>query len=807
MSRTYDELFKELSLILVLQLSFAFFISSSFAATAEDPINSEQFTGFLQSYCMDCHNSEDWAGSIAMDTLNLSDVRHDAEIWEKALGRLRGRLMPPVSADQPEQIAIDAIIQHLEARIDTTNNDEFVVSHVPIQRLNRDEFTATIEGLIGVKLDPEQVLPTEIEVEGFNNQAGALIISPAFLEQYLSAVRNAVRLAMGEPVPKFASTFYASDGGTQRSPANNQTIHRTGMPLGTRGGIKFTHVFPTDGEYRFNVLDIDAGLYPRGVETSATLVILIDDEEVLRKKIGGPEDLELADRDGPEGRAAIIAKLSNLPALVTAGPHEVVITYIERSRAISSDLTGGGLLSNMPRLQDGIEVEGPFQPSGLSMSESREKILSCLPSELAEETACAEQIIRTLGTKAFRRQVTEEDIEWLLPYFEAGRAEAGGFDSGITEMVTAMLSSPDFLFRAIKGQDASQEASKLSDLELASRLSFLLWSQGPDQELIDLAEKGRLHEGVVLDEQVDRMLGDPRASALIENFALAWLNLDELEQIEPLDPTFNDGMRKNFETEIRMFLSSVLLEDKPVTELLDANYTFVNEALARHYNIPDVLGSQFRRVELADENRWGLLGKGAVLLRTSYGDRTSPVLRGAWVLDRVLGTPPTPPPPNVETDLSIKEGEKPTTVRQRLEQHRENTSCQSCHGAIDPLGLALENFDVTGKWRLVDEQAKEKIDASTVLPGGKQIEGPVALREHLLSRADQFPQTMTKRLMMYALNREVEFFDMPEVRRIVDESKENGWSFAAILKGVVNSPAFRMQGSEVELSQVASNAH
>ena len=384
----------------------------------------------------------------------------------------------------------------------------------------------------------------------------------------------------------------------------------------------------------------------------------------------------------------------------------------------------------------------------------------------------------------------------LMGFYEAGRAEEGGFDAGVSELVTAVLSSPDFLYRAIQAAPEPEGARPLNDLELASRLSFFLWSQGPDAELLTLATEAKLTDAAVLEQQVVRMLEDPRALALVDNFALAWLNLDELEQIEPLDPGFNVAMRTNFETEIRLFLASVLLEERPVHDLLNADYTFVNDALARQYGIAGVLGPQFREVKLADENRWGLLGKGAVLMRTSYGDRTSPVLRGAWVLDRIMGTPPTPPPPNVETDLSIQEGQKPTTVRARLEKHRENATCQGCHGLIDPPGLALENFDVTGRWRDVDAAAQEPIDASTTLSSGVVMNGPKDLRRYLTSRPDQFPTTVTRRLMMYALNREIEYFDMPQVRQIVRTAADNNYTFAAIVTGIVQSDAFRSQGGE-----------
>lgn len=739
----------------------------------------------LQEYCVDCHNPVDLAGGIAFAELDLANVGPHQETWETAVGKLRGRLMPPGGAPQPAQAAVDAMVAYLETSIDASA--EAHIGHVPIQRLNRTEFAASIEGLIGVEVDPEQILPPEIEVEGFDNIANALGASPAFLEQYISAVRHAVSDAIGSPTPKFAKTYYPySDG--------SRTEHIDGFPLGTRGGMRFRHTFPADGEYRFNILDIDAGLYPRGMETQATLLLLIDGAEAARTTIGGHADLELADRDGPEGRAAIMAKLAGLSAEVEAGSHEVVATFIDRSWALSNDINGGGRLSRVPRVGLGMEVEGPFDVEGVSLSSSREKILICQPEIASDERPCAERIAATLATRAFRRPVTDEDLDWLMPFYDVGRAEAGGFDAGVLELTTAILSSPDFLYRAIRTAPSVQEARELGDLELATRLAFFLWSQGPDDALIAMAADGRLSEPGVIDAQIARMLDDPRAESLIDNFALAWLNLDELDQVVPTDRGFDNSMRTNFETEARMFLSSILLEDRSVLDLLTADHTFLNEALARHYGIEGVLGPQFRRVTVEDENRRGLLGKGAVLLRTSYGDRTSPVLRGAWILDRLMGTPPAPPPPDVVTDLSIGEDEVPTTVRARLENHRVNPNCNGCHGLIDPPGLALENFDVTGRWRDVDALARAPIDATTRLSSGIELSGPIDLRNHLLSRQDQLPMTLTRRLMMYGLNREIEYFDMPQVRKIVRDAATDNYTMASILTGIVKSEAFRRQG-------------
>ncbi|MEO8315563.1 MAG: DUF1592 domain-containing protein [Pseudomonadota bacterium] len=753
---------------------------------------------------MKCHNAEDWAGGLAFDTLNLDAVAQEPQIWEKAISKLRGRLMPPSGAKQPLQADIDAVVASLETAVDSSAKEPGV-GHVPIQRLSRNEFAASVKNLIGVEVDPRQVLPTEVEVEGFSNIAGALAVSPAFMEQYLSAARRTARMAVGEPLPKMAKVTIPA------TPAS-----ALAFPLGTRGGmqrggIQFSHVFPADGEYHFNVPEedfLDMGLYPRGAQTSATLLILIDGVEVVRKEIGGPEFTELADRDGPEGRKAILARVSST-AQVKAGRHDVVMTYVERARSLSNDTTSGasfvggsfggdssGLLSAVPIIQTAIEIEGPFAPHGLSLSESRAKIFVCQPQNAAEQRPCAEKIARHLGTQAFRRPVNDADVKLLMTFYDLGREEAGGFDSGVTELVTAVLSSPQFLYRVISTSPKAGESHLLTDLELASRLSFFLWSSGPDNELITLATNRQLSDAKVISAQVARMLQDPRANTLVENFALAWLNLDELEKVVPSNGGFDPAMRTNFEVEIRLFLASVLLKNRSVTDLLTADWTFVNEALARQYDIADVYGSQFRRVTLKNENRFGLLGKGAFLLRTSYADRTSPVLRGAWILDRIIGTPPTPPPPNVATDLAVKDGAMPTTVRARLEEHRRNPSCHACHGLIDPPGIALENFDNTGRWRTIDAAAKAPIEAQTELSSGKVLDGPVELRHYLTSRPDQFPTTVTKRLMMYALNRDVEYFDMPQVRQIVRGAATDNYTLSALINGIVNSDAFRRQGPE-----------
>ena len=758
----------------------------------------EQQWAVVQSYCVSCHNTVVRAGDIMFDRLTAESVPEHAEIFEAAVHKLRGRLMPPPGSRQPAQQEIDALVSWLESSIDESSEAP-VAGHVPVQRLNRTEYANAVKDLLAVEIDPEEYLPAEIEVGGFSNIASALTVSPAFLEQYVSVGRAVSRMAVGERVPKVASASFPPPGGDQEG-------YVDGMPLGTRGGTRFEYAFPADGEYRITITDLDIGLYPVGVENETTVVVLIDRTEVFRENIGGEADRAFVDLGGgaPAG-AELMERFANIPVQVTAGVHEVVVTFIERSRVATDDPIFSGsqyfgvvVYLHLPRLIGDIEVVGPYAATGPTRTPSREKIFTCEPEVPERERACAERITADLARRAFRRPVTTEDIDRLMAFYDAGHEGPGGFDAGIEQMVAAVLVSPNFLYRGIAPPQDTQDAKfhALSDLELASRLSFFLWSQGPDDELLELANTGELRRPDVLDAQVRRMLAAPQAETLVTNFALSWLNLDEIDDFEwnrQLFPEFNRELREDFATEIDLFLRSILLEDENVQELLAAEHTFVNERLAQHYGITSVRGAQFRRVILEDEARRGLLGKGAVLLRTSYGDRTSPVLRGAWVLEKLVGTPPSPPPPNVETDLTTPAGEQPKTIRARLEEHRTDPSCNFCHGVIDPYGLALENFTVTGQWRDVDWLADAPIDASTVLPDGRPIEGPAELRRALLRRPDQFVQALTEKLMMYALGRELEYHDMPQVRAIVRAAAEDDYRFSSIVAGIVSSAAFRMQ--------------
>jgi mono/diheme cytochrome c family protein len=768
---------------------------------------AEQQWGVVQSYCSECHNANDLAGDFSFDKLGpATGVSEHAELFETVVRKLRGRLMPPPGSPQPEQQEIDALVAWIERSLDETAAQQRTVGYVAAQRLNRAEYARSVKALLGVDIDAADYLPSDIEVDGFTNIASALSVSPAFIEQYLGAARSVAHLAVGEPVPKVASAYFPP-------PREDQTAYIDGMPFGTRGGTSFTHTFPADGEYRLTIKNLGVGLYPRSLETQHTLVVLVDRDEQFRGNIGGEEDLDFMDRGGAPARTAIMERFANIPLQVKAGQHEIVVTFIERSRAASdehiSEFTptrsfSFSIADRVPEVVGGIDLIGPFESTGVSRTASRELVFICEPEVAERERECAERIATNLMRRAFRRPVAQSDLDRLMPFYEQGRAGAGGFDAGVELLVTAVLASPDFLYRSIAPASADAVGAngyEISDFDLASRLSFFLWGQNPDDELLGVAAAGNLSQPDVLEAQVQRMLADARAEVLVTEFAEHWLNVDDLDAVQPdklLFPEFTEGVRQDFAQEIRLFLSSVLLEDKNVQTLLTADYTFVNERLARRYGVPSVVGPQFRRVVLADKSRHGLLGKAAVQMRTSYGDRTSPVLRGAWVLDKLMGTPPTPPPPGVETDLEVHEGDEPTTLRARLEAHRANPTCGACHGVIDPYGLALENFTVTGAWRDHDDEADAPIDASTELPGGVRITGPVELTQALLSRPDQFVQALTEKLMMYALGRELEYYDMPQVRKVVRDAADKDYRFSAIVSGIIRSDAFRMQAANMD---------
>jgi hypothetical protein len=759
-------------------------------------VGPDQYQAMLTTYCFTCHSTRAKIGGLALDSLDLQSASSDAPTWEKVLRKLRGNLMPPPGSPKPPQKDVDSFTAWMENAIDSHPQGP-TAGYVPIQRLNRTEYAASVKALVGVEVNPKDVLPQDIQVDGFDNIAAALSVSPAFLDQYISAARQVAKQAIGDPTGHLTHV--------KRLIAASQNNDEP-FPPGTRGGVRFKHNFPADGEYRIDIDDLAVGLYTANVENESTLVIMIDGRIVFRKSIGGAADQAIADRKGADGRAEIMSRFSKIPIQMQAGVHDVVVTFIDRAHVESDNNVAkvfgpqvfGSGAERMATLVDGIEIVGPFNPTGVSPTPSRARIFIC-DAEKTGEDACAGRIMASLAQRAFRRTVTRDDVARLMPFYEAGRQNGGSFDDGIEQLVTAVLASPDFLYRAIRGPKGTPPGAEfaLTDLELASRLSFFLWNTPPDDELLTVASGSGLSKPGALEKQVRRMLADPKASSLVTSFAMKWLNLTTLDSVQPdpkLFPAFNERLRHDFAKEAEDFIGGIFLEDRSVVELLTSNRTFLNERLARLYGVPDVFGSQFREVTLTENERAGLLGKGAVLLRSSYGDRTSPVLRGQWVLDKLLATPPATPPANTATDLSQKAGETPKTVRARLEQHRDKASCKQCHGVIDPTGLALENFDAIGEWRTVDSQANAPIDAKTILPNGVAINGPVELREQLVAKPGTFAEAFTEKLMMYALNRQLEYFDMPQIRAVVRGAAKDNYKFSSIVLGIVNTDAFRKQG-------------
>jgi mono/diheme cytochrome c family protein len=760
-------------------------------AQPAQPASAAQQEALIKTSCAGCHNSKSAkpAGGLALDNLNVQAAGEHPEIWEKVIRKLRGRLMPPPGSPQPEQKDIDAFVAYMENALDTQAKGP-KAGYVGIQRMTRTEYVAAVKALVGVDVTAKDVLPADVAIDGFDNIASVLSVSPTFVEQYVESARTIARKAIGDTgLDNVMYPLNANRGGEA-------------MPLGLRdGGLRLKHNFTADGEYRFKVHFPDGtlGLYTRSLENEATLVIMIDGKVMFKKAIGGVDDLMLNNRKAGDGRAQIQDRFDKIPLQIQAGVREVVVGFIDRSRfeSISNQGGGGGFGGGGLPNFDNIEITGPYKMTGVSTL-SRSLIYVCDP-KTAGETPCAKQIAENLARRAYRRPATATDVTSLMPFYESGRKEGGTFDKGIERLVAAVLASPEFLYRTIRGTQAARAPEvALTEYELATRLSFFIWNTGPDDELLKLATAKELSKPAVLDAQVKRMLADPRASSLVTNFAMRWLGLNELETIKPdqqIFTGFNDQLKKDLVTEAETFITSVLLENRPLVELLTSDQTYLNDRVARHYGLTGVNGTQFRWVKLTDKNRLGLLGKGAVLIKTSYPNRTSPVLRGAWVLDKIIGTPPTPPPPGVETDLNAKQGEAPKTVRARLEQHRENAACRQCHGVIDPMGLALENFDAVGQFRTVDRQAENApIDVSTVLPSGRPLNGPAELREYLAGDPAKFAQAFTEKLMMYAVNRELEYFDMPQVRAVVRNAAKDSFTLSSIVQGIVRSDAFIKQG-------------
>jgi hypothetical protein len=750
----------------------------------------------LGDYCEKCHNATDWTGGVAFDTMNPEGVPDEAKVWEAAVLKLRGRMMPPPGEKQPDQARIDAFVSWMEGKLDAAAAARPDPGYVSLHRLNRTEYARAVKELLDLDVDPNALLPKDVKSDGFDNVANVLKVSPTFLDQYISAARTVAAQAVGNPHAAKAIATY-------RAPPRDQAFHIEALPLGTRGGMLIEHNFPADGTYEFNI-NVGTGVgYIGGLDQTHKVILLIDGRRVFEREIGGAQDLKDADQKQQEFTKEARERFQHIHTQVTAGPHEIAATFVARALSESDDwlepFSARGGMERIPRI-GGLEISGPAEATGLTETPSRHKIFVCHPASAAEELPCAKEILSSLTRAAYRRPVTEADLAAPLHFYEFGR-QGKDFDTGIENALVAVLSSPKFLYRAeflptnVPASTASQ-AYRISDVALASRLSFFLWSEGPDEELLGLAAADTLHEPAVLDAQVRRMLADPRSKSLVTNFAFQWLQVDGMDKIEPdpvVFPNFDEDLRLGFRKEMELFVDSVLRQDHDVVDLLTASYTFVNERLALHYGIPNVRGDQFRRIELADSHRFGLLGKGAILMGTSYANRTAPVLRGAWVLEVVTGTPPHAPPPAIPALKENVPGAKPLTIRERMQMHRSQPSCNACHGIMDPIGMSLENFDAMGRWQTRDPETGTLIDTSGQMSDGRAVNGPDDLRKALTARPEQFVQTLTEKLMTFALGRTIEYYDMPAVRVIVRSAARNDYRFSSIVLGIVHSDEFQMQ--------------
>ncbi len=718
--------------------------------------------------------------------------------------KLRGRVMPPPGARQPDGKAVDSLVSWLEDTLDKLPNPSHITDQVVLHRLNREEYQHAVHDLLLVDVDAASLLPPDDTAQGYDNIASALQVSPSFIEQYVLAAHNVALTALGKRDSRAQGwSFKASSG--------NQLTHVPGLPLGTRGGILAKVDLPADGEYRINIADMATHIWGNGMEYENPLVVTVDNKIVYQTVIGGEEDMKLYDQVQSGAMDRVNARLKNIKFTTTAGPHNIGVTFRRQSFAQSDDqlqmFAPGGGQDRSYRVSS-FQLLGPFDVTGLSSTPSRDRIFTCYPGKdkpgkdknQTTPEACAKQIFSTLAKRAYRRPVNDDDIAELMQYYADG-AKQSGFETGIREGITGMLASPFFLYRGERVPEGMKPGEKyqITDLELASKLSFFLWNSIPDDELLNLAVKNKLSDPATLSAEVRRMLADPRASTLASNFVFQWLEMSKLDEVVPdteIFPYASGRMdpRQDFRKELALFADSVFRSDRSVVDLLRANYTFVNERLALHYGLTDVKGDEFRRVDLRDSARWGLLGKGAILMAAAYPNRTSPVLRGKFVLTYLEGVPPANPPPNVPT-LNDKDigTTKALTVRELMAKHRASPTCASCHAVMDPLGFALENFDATGMWRDKDRFANTPIDSAGELPDGTKLKGPDDLRNALLRRPEQFVQTFTEALLTYSMGRTREYYDMPAVRKIVRDTAAQDYRFSAIVQAIVASDQFRLR--------------
>jgi len=790
---------------------------------------------------MGCHSDRVRSGGLALSTLNLDAVDQNAEVAEKVIRKLRGGLMPPAGARRPDSQSTAAFVSWLENKVDSAAVAP-APGRVPLRRLNRREYANAVRDLLGLDIDARALLPDDNVKGHFDNNAAALQVSPNFIDQYIFAARDVATEAIGNPKALAETTTYGDVANMVISlpPAGapgtgRQQHHLDGMPFGTRGGFSVEHNFPADGDYELTIGDMALAREVPRMEFENTVLVLLDGKEFYRTTIGGEADHKAIDQTLDPAVEAINGRLRKIRFHATAGQHKLAVTFLHRSFAESDERTRTiALEGGQERIQaaHALQIRGPLTVTGMSLSGSRSKIFICQPpaaggalssvrqgsgearrsdaeaagrpaasaAPSAEETNCAQKIVANLARHAFRRPVTDDDLTPLMAFYRSGY-KSGGFEAGVRDALSAILASPHFLYRAESGA-ATPGIRTLSDLELASRLSFFLWSSIPDEELLTLATQSRLGRPDVLGRQVSRMLADPRAKSLSDDFAFQWLNVAKLDEITPDRGQFPQASglldpRALFKEELRLFVDSVFRGDRSVIDLLTADDTFLNERLAMLYGIESVKGSHFRRVTLDDKSRSGLLGKGAILMLTAYPNRTSPVLRGAWILDRLLGAPPPEPPKDVPPLPDNRRGQPAKTLRARLEQHRANPTCFACHGVMDPLGLALENFSAIGQFRVNDPDTLTPIDSAGQLPDGTPIGGPADLRRALAERPDhQFVQALTENLMTYALGRSLDYRDMPPVRRIVRQAASTNYRFNSIVLGVISSDAFRKRAEE-----------
>ena len=740
----------------------------------------------VQRYCVACHNARMRTADLALDELDLAHPGEAVDVWEKVVQKLRGRAMPPPGRPRPDDATYDQFAAWLETSLDRVAQANPNPGRPLLHRMNRAEYRNAVRDLLGFEIDID-ALPPDNEAHGFDNIADALSVSPLLLESYVTTARKVARLAIGDPAAPPVTTTHSAPHEL------SQGAHLDGLPLGTRGGLRVEEYLPADAEYEIRVrLGRNGGGSINGIAEEHRLELTLDGEQIAQFDVGSadaytPLNPETNNQLVAVRKAFTADEHMHLRLPMTAGAHTLMAAFVGKPASLFS--TGPSV--------DAILLTGPFdaQPAGDTDTASRERVFVCRPVTAAAEEACAQTILSRLGRLAYRGPLTDDEQETLIGFYRDGRGK-GDFDSGIELALRFLLASPRFVFRAESEPTSVGPgiAYPVSDLDLASRLSFFLWSSLPDDALLTVAEAGRLSDPEELDRQVDRMLNDPRASALVQNFAGQWLFLRNVGTVQPDAtefPGFDENLRRALRRETELFFEHVMRENRGVLELMTADYTFVNERLAKHYDIPGVYGDRFRRVPVVDENRRGLLGHGSILTVTSYPNRTSPVLRGKWVLDNLLGAPPPPPPPEVPALEENHAGESPRSIRARLEQHRANPVCASCHAKMDPIGFALEPFDAIGRWRTSD--AGLPIDASGALPSGSMFDGPSELREALLVRPEAFVGTFARKLLTYAVGRGLEASDAPSVRQILREAADTDYSFSAIVTGVVQSDPFRMK--------------